>query len=406
MGKRVTFMTPDMQASSTPTLLPHKLSALRLTPAYGVYIGPARAPYRVPLMHKAASGDFAYPRCVISASQYRQLTGVDPDTLPGDEHSRTVARQPPPIDEYTSPSEGEYRAGYTFAQCVAFVREEDRNPKTGRSIERFGPTWRALNQSAIVWGLRRYNSVPTTPTTTNLNTTPTTTTTTTTNTTPTKTEPTITVRVNVDGLARARVVHDALRNFVTALARAPANPVPRLIVIDHMEHARAPYDRTLLRGTWDATSVTFIVHAHAHNCVHEADMMTRARDVALPLLACSDHVLVVEHVSDVTLDNEEHAMLLRSSASFLSLISAVTDLCSMVSIRSPLTPSDFVATCDDDVTWYASLDWSARAQSGATDAWRQLACIAAALRSPLLASMLLEQYDGWTAKERKLLRAM
>jgi len=446
---------------------------------YGVFIGPGRAPFRVRLTHMAASGDFALPRCVIHAAQYRSLTGVDPQSLPDepgvDPHVTVALRElstststprefhesstlelshaqrdstqqrerdaeattaatgsrsalrgasaraevqrlmsGAQADEYTSPSEGEYRAGFTFAQCVAFVREEDRNPKTGRPIERFGPTWRSLNQAAVAWRLR---SCPAPAANANENTRvaheP----------TPVAHAPTpvaMTVRVMLaPSNAQLHAVMNRLRSFLIALQSAPTRP--HLIVIERLtvaDDGANDGDRCELRGLWNATPANFVVFESAQAAAHEAALLTRARDAAVPLMAHSEHVVVTEHVGDVTLSSTELAMQLRAQASLAALIETVHALSRVVMLHAPLQPQQLLATTGGgEVTWYVAADWSrARLRSDAEssdgadaavrDGWRQLALLARALKSPLLAALLLDDWDGWTREERRLLRAM
>jgi len=449
------------------------------------------------LTHRTASGDFAYARGVIHASEYHRLTGVDAMSLPEEHESKhesapTITRteptlapvtvalrelgtsasvrgflsalpngpqasQTPPlhvagrgqllrqvemrglrssrteitssktcrtelfhsdvgssakgrfshaastdVDEYTSPSEGEYRAGFTFAQSIAFVREEDRNPKTGRPIERFGPTWRSLNQAAIAWGLRK-DALSLLSTQTDEVAHP----------TPEKIQneaaSEFKVSVAAEQLEREAAPHAIapvlahLRAFLAVLRASPTRPSN--VAVQHILRHRN--GRWLITGLWNATRVVFTVRDDPNDAKHEADMIALAADSAVPLIAFGGHVIVTEYVSDVTLASDERAMQLRSASSFSSLIETVVSLCSVVQLSTPLSPSQLIANVDRDVTWYVSADWDAARPSGRRGAASlHLFCLARALQSPLLADTLLNVFDSWTEEQRNVLNRL
>ena len=108
---------------------------------YGVFVGPGVPPYRVLLKRDPSTGKIVMPPGVLPGNVYSRVTGVAPSRLPDG----------PPAA--AGPADRE-DALLTFHQALAFVGEPDRNPKTGRQLDRRSKLWQAYNQEAIAYGLR------------------------------------------------------------------------------------------------------------------------------------------------------------------------------------------------------------------------------------------------------------
>jgi hypothetical protein len=123
---------------------------------YAIRLLPGRPVVRVPVQGGArdANGDQLLPTGCISCRLYTSLTGIHSSSVPLESAAPMGARAAAPGGPARAVRSIQELCGWTFAEAMAFHKDDTRNPRTNTVITRSSAIYKSLQKACDLWGLR------------------------------------------------------------------------------------------------------------------------------------------------------------------------------------------------------------------------------------------------------------